>query len=288
MNSQPQNDVCVLIVGCGELGTELGRILIADGLTVAAIRRSSTTSFDGIRFFQADVTKPQTLSALSQLQPEIIVYSVAANFQTDENYRDVYVNGLRNVLDALGELSCLKHMFFISSTRVYGQHTEKFITEDTTPQPSDFGGKRIREAENLLSNLTCGTTVLRLSGIYGPTRRRMLEIAMHPNSWPLQNTWTNRIHLNDAARFIAFLIHHALDGVYLDRCYLVTDCCPASQYEVLIWLAERLGVTINDVDIPRLTGGKRLSNTKMRATGFVLKYPSYHDGYLELLKDYKA
>jgi len=31
-------------------------------------------------------------------------------------------------------------------------------------------------------------------------------------------------------------------------------------------------------------GGKRLSNKKMRATGFILKYANYQLGYSEILK----
>ena len=276
----------VLIVGCGDLGVELARQLQKQGLMPIGLRRSLSldSSFECI---QADVTQPSSLSLVSNLNPDFLVYCVAASAQTDESYRQHYVEGLRHVLNALDGATNLKHVFFVSSTRMYGQTTEALLDESTAPQEMDFGGQRLLEAENLLKEAgqSWTHTALRLTGIYGPGRNRMLKLAANPSHWPTQNSWTNRIHRDDAAAFIVHLIKILLSGGTAQDCYVVTDKNPVSQYEVLHWMTAQMGMEASS-EVPEVVGGKRMSNQRMLSTGFSLKYPDYKVGYLALLKTF--
>lgn len=295
----------VLIVGCGDLGGEVARQLAQLGIQTAGVRRS-TSKLDGITIIQADVTHPLSLEPLKQIQPEIVIYCVAADGQTDEQYKANYVDGLCHILATQAENSNLKHVFFVSSTRVYGQthgeKTDKLLDETDVAIPADFGGERLLEAEKLLDSfagnakLSCSTTVLRLSGIYGVGRLRMINLAaslkISPQNWPAQNSWTNRIHRDDAASFIVFLVMQILEpqqvlaSKAVQSCYIVTDSKPVTQYEVLNWIAGNLNIsTPVQVNLP-IAGGKRLSNQAMLATGFILQYPDYQAGYQALLSDY--
>lgn len=275
----------ILIVGCGDLGSTVGQELVARGYRVAGVRRRNQSLPGGITPVAADVTDPGTLAPLAGLRPTILIYSVAASAQTDEAYRAQYADGLRNTLNALAATRSVKHAFFISSTRPYGQTSNIPLDETTPAQPVDFGGHRLLEAESLLANAPSPGTVLRLSGIYGPGRTRMLKLATQPAAWPTQNSWTNRIHRDDAAAFIAFLAEKALDGEPIEQCYLVTDSTPAPQHEVLRWIAGEMGQT-NFPVAPPVSGGKPLSNARMLAAGFRLRYPSYREGYAEELRDF--
>jgi nucleoside-diphosphate-sugar epimerase len=272
----------IVIVGCGDLGAAIGEALAASGYKVYGLRRSEPMHSSDIRYVIGDVTLPATLSCLEEIDPHILVYCVAATEQSDENYRAHYVDGLRHVIAALAQAKSLRHVFFISSTRVYGQTGDELLNELSVAIPSDFGGQRLLEAESLLASLACGSTALRLTGIYGPGRRRMLDLARHPERWPSENIWSNRIHRDDAAVFVVFLIHRVLNGAPVEHCYIVTDSCPAPQYEVLRWLASRMGVEAH-IEPPPASGGKRLSNVRMRATGFKLRYPDYKTGYADLV-----
>ena len=274
----------VLIVGCGDLGTELARRLKQDGLAPIGVRRSKAKDA-GFPCLQADVTNPSSLAALQNINPEFLVYCVAASAQTDENYRQHYVDGLRYVLEALRGASNLKHVFFVSSTRVYGQISEALLDEAVPASPSDFGGQRLLEAEALLANAHQAWTYtsLRLTGIYGPGRTRMLNLAASTSQWPQQNSWTNRIHRDDAAAFIQHLIQMKLRQQPLQDCYVVTDSCPAPQHEVLHWIAKQMGEDVAE-QMPPVAGGKRMSNQRMLATGFELRYPDYKAGYADLLQ----
>lgn len=273
----------VLIVGCGDLGTALAHQLQDQGFNPIGVRRSSAI-ISTFPYIQADVTSPASLSAIEALNPSILVYCVAASAQTDENYRQHYVEGLRNVLNAIGDATNLKHVFFVSSTRMYGQEGDVLLDENTIPQAMDFGGQRLLEAEGLLAQAAkpWTYTALRLTGIYGPGRNRMINLAANLSHWPNHNSWSNRIHRDDAAGFVVYLINGLMRGEKQHDCYIVTDSFPVSQYEVLKWIAGKMGFSVEGAP-PKITGGKCMSNLRMLSTGFSLGYPDYKSGYSALL-----
>jgi nucleoside-diphosphate-sugar epimerase len=276
----------ILLVGCGDLGTQVACLLTSSKHQVTGVRRSEQTDHR-FKSMQADVTNPDTLHAIRDLSPDIILYCVAASGQTDAQYKAAYVDGLRHILEAQAHNIKLKHVFFVSSTRVYGQEGSALLDDDTLAIPADFGGERLLEAEQLLNAMPFPTTVLRLSGIYGPGRLRMITLAQAPHAWPQENSWTNRIHRDDAALFIHYLIMQlALNApmTKLHNTYIVTDSGPVSQFEVINWLAQQLNIdTQCPLQTQDLTKGKRLSNKRMLATGFQLRYPNYQIGYATLL-----
>jgi nucleoside-diphosphate-sugar epimerase len=272
-----------LIVGCGDLGSVVARHLMAAGVRVSGTRRNPGDLPEGVDFIQLDVTDPASVARLSHLHPGLLLYCVAAGAQTDDNYKAHYVDGLRHVLQALQPGQSLRHVFFVSSTRGYGQSGDMLLDEMTAPVPADFGGKRLLEAEAMLVEMQMPSTVFRLSGIYGPGRTRLIDLARLPSAWPQQNVWTNRIHRDDAARFIAHCMLNAVAEEALAPLYVVTDSAPVAQYEVLQWLAAQQGVEAGMIKLPSVSGGKRLSNARMLATGFTLQYPDYRSGYGALL-----
>ncbi len=271
----------VLIVGCGDLGLEIASQLLHTNLNVIGLRRQAIKD-SSFPIISADVTRPETLKILSEFNPACLIYCVSAHEQTDENYQQIYVQGLKNTLAALANTSQLQHVFFVSSTRMYGQEGDTFLDEDVKPEPCDFGGRRLLEAEAFLhqsakASSRWGSTALRLTGIYGPGRTRMMDLARNVARWPESNTWTNRIHRDDAAAFVTFLIQSVLAKTVIKDCYIVSDSYPAPMLEVLSWIANKIGTSVGTEK--SVGGGKRMSNQRMLATGFNLKYPSYVAGY---------
>ncbi|MEI2635419.1 MAG: NAD-dependent epimerase/dehydratase family protein [Methylotenera sp.] len=274
----------ILIVGCGDLGSAIATRL-QQNHEVIGLRLSSLQLPHGIQTIQADVTKPNTLTALENLNPNFIIYCVAASAQTDENYQAIYVDGLKNVLTTQLANQQLQHVFFVSSTRIYGKNTEDTLDENTLAIPADFGGERLLEAEMLLKGLPCKTTTMRLSGIYGEGRLYLVNMANDLTRWPKENRWSNRIHRDDAAGFIAFLVQQASRNHEVSDSYIVTDDMPTQQYEVLAWLAKQQGIDTSNIKAPIAQGGKRLSNLRLRTTGFQLQYPNYQAGYRSVLQN---
>jgi nucleoside-diphosphate-sugar epimerase len=199
----------VLIVGCGDLGTAIA-VRLQQKHEVIGLRVSDKLLPHGMQTIQADVTKPNMLEQLEKLSPDIIIYCVSAGGQTDEKYEASYVAGLKNVLTTQIQNASLQHVFFVSSTRVYGQITNDLLDENTPAIPADFGGERLLEAENALKALPCKSTSMRLSGIYGTGRLYLVNMSKDLSKWPQENHWSNRIHRDDAAAFIALMTNKAL------------------------------------------------------------------------------
>ena len=282
----------VLIIGCGDLGSAIAKRLHPNH-TVIGLRQSDKLLPLGLQTIQADVTQPNSLKQLRNLNPNIIIYCVAASAQTDENYQAHYVTGLKNILATQNTNTNLQHVFFVSSTRVYGQNSAEILDETTPAIPPDFGGERLLEAENLLKSMlpnsstqgqACKSTSMRLSGIYGKGRLYLVNMAKDLANWPKENHWSNRIHRDDAANFIAFMVEKAANNQQVADLYIVTDDMPTQQYEILTWLANKQGIDTSSIQSPVAQGGKRLSNKHLRDTGFELQYPNYQAGYSDILQ----
>ena len=276
----------VLIIGCGQLGFSIVNNADPDVFKLYGFSRSLRKSPASIEMHQVDILKTEAIDAIKLVNPEIIIYAVSADTQSIESYQDHYVLGLKKTYEAILELDHFKHLFFVSSTRVYGQKTTKILSELDIAEPSDYGGEALMEAETVARQLKDKATILRLSGIYGPNRKRMIQLAQsNPGNWPATNNWSNRIHEEDAARFIVFLMKRIMMQESIEPIYLVTDGVPTKQYDVLTWIRNRLQLTTDTIELPILESGKQLQSVLLNQTGFVLKYPDFTYGY-EAIIDY--
>ena len=275
----------ILIIGCGDLGTAIATRLFNAGHALTGVRRSSQALPHGMQTIQADVIQVNTLGALENINPNIIIYCVSAGGSTDTQYQAAYVQGLKNVLATQANNTALQHVFFVSSTRVYGQITDELLDENMPAIPADFSGERLLEAENVLNVLSCNSTKLRLSGIYGAGRLYLVNMAKDFAKWPQDNHYSNRIHRDDAAAFIAFLVEKVANNQTVEDCYIVSDDMPTPQYDVLTWLANQQKIDTSTIKTPATQGGKRLSNKRLRESGFDLQYPDYQVGYNEILQN---
>ena len=270
----------ILIVGCGQLGFSIVKNADPDIFKLYGFSRSLKKSPPSIEMHQVDILKNEAIDVIKSVNPEIIIYAVSADTQSVESYQDHYVAGLKKTYEAILELDHFKHLFFVSSTRVYGQKTTKILSELDIAEPSDYGGEALIEAEAVARQLKDRATILRLSGIYGPNRTRMIQLAQsNPGNWPATNNWSNRIHEEDAARFIVFLIKRIMLKEPIEPLYLVTDGIPTKQYDVLTWIRKRLQLTTDTIEIPILESGKQLQSVLLNQNGFILKYPDFTYGY---------
>ena len=270
----------ILIVGCGQLGFSIVKNADPDIFKLYGFSRSLKKSPPSIEMHQVDILKNEAIDVIKSVNPEIIIYAVSADTQSVESYQDHYVAGLKKTYEAILELDHFKHLFFVSSTRVYGQKTTKILSELDIAEPADYGGEALIEAEAVARQLKDKATILRLSGIYGPNRTRMIQLAQsNPGNWPATNNWSNRIHEEDAARFIVFLIKRIMLKEPIEPLYLVTDGIPTKQYDVLTWIRKRLQLTTDTIEIPILESGKQLQSVLLNQNGFILKYPDFTYGY---------
>lgn len=282
MNLSPS----LLLVGCGDIGSRLARRMLAADWTVYGLRRDISRLPEGVLPVACDLQQALCPPNWPVGELDYLVYCVAASASGEAGYRAAYVDGLRHVLSWLAQTGQRpKRLLFVSSTSVYGQRDGEWVDETSATQPEGFSGRIMLEAEQLLLSSGLPASVLRLSGIYGPGREFLLNqvrqgyrVINHP---PL---YGNRIHADDAAGLLAFLLQADTRAVALDDCYIGVDDAPASLHEVVAWLRDQLAVSIwAEEATVRRSGSKRCSNARARALGWTPQYPSFREGYAALL-----
>ena len=270
----------VLIAGCGDLGTEAGLRFAAAGFSVLGWRRSPEKIPAPLHAQAADLT-----GELPRIHPgtDIVVIAVAAGERSEAAYRSAYVDGTANVLAALERDGVRpRRILFVSSTTVYGDADGGWLDEDSPTAPASATGAVIREAEELLHSRRPDAVVLRLAGIYGPGRTRLIDQVRSGLPRAAQGQLTNRIHRDDAAAAILHLTTAVPEPAPL---YLGVDDEPVELEQVLDFLAAELG-TEPGPPAPASSsrgGNRRLSNARLRGTGFEFTYPTFREGYRALL-----
>ncbi|MER2133448.1 MAG: SDR family oxidoreductase [Arthrobacter sp.] len=270
----------VLIAGCGDLGTEAGLRFAAAGFPVLGWRRSAEKIPAPLAAQAADLT-----GELPEIpaDTDIVVISTAARERSEAAYRSAYVDGTANVLNALERDGVRpRRILFVSSTAVYGDAGGTWLDEHSPTAPASVTGAVIREAEELLHARRPDAVVLRLAGIYGPGRTRLIDQVRSGAPDPGPGQLTNRIHRDDAAAAIVHLTTAEADPAPL---YLGVDDEPVEQREVLTFLAAELGTELAPGEAARSTrgGNRKLSNARLRSTGFTFAYPTFREGYRAVL-----
>lgn len=267
----------ILIVGCGDIGARLATELVQAGHAVTGLRRSAF-SVPGVQTLCADVTEPASLHFPPGLDYVFIILSPGESGAAA--YRRVYLDGTRHVLQALAGQD-LRRIFWISSSSVYAQDDGSWVDEDSVTDPVSASAKILLETEALVGSCEWSATVLRFSGIYGPGRLNLLrwvETGRPVQAQPV--LWTNRIHVEDCAGLLFFLCTQDLSGIKLAACYIGTDDQPATQQEVLNYVADARALphVIGEVR-PQAGSNKRLSNRRISALGYKFRFPGYREGY---------
>lgn len=277
----------VLIVGCGDVGSALGVMLANQGHEVYGLRRTVSKLPKILKPIAADLSDPRTLKDLPQI--DMLFYTTASDGSGEANYRRAYVDGIRNVLEAVkDQAATIKHLFYTSSTSVYHQDDNVWVDEDSPTQPKSYGGQIILEGEALVAASSIPATVVRYSGIYGPGRTWLLrKIRDGYTALTDRPRFTNRIHRDDAAAALA----HLASMEKLAPCYLVTDDEPVEMATVVAWVRQHLtarGEAVAPPQEPSSSGraSKRCSNKRLRETGFELTYPTYQEGYTAVIEDW--
>jgi nucleoside-diphosphate-sugar epimerase len=278
----------VLIAGFGDVGHRIASALQASAnskgvsLTLNAIRRRPETMED-INILCCDMSQPieETLPSV-----DYVIFCVSADQLTEEGYQATYIDAQRHLISALAEQAInVKHYFFCSSTSVYGQTNHEWVDESSITAPTRFTGVKMLEAESVANATPWPATSIRATGLYGPGRTRMIsQVKLGKVASAEPKCYSNRIHVDDLAGFYAHLIiEHHLNDLPLAPLYLASDDTPVAIHEVQEWMARKLSIeTLERIPAGR-TGSKRISNQRMKSTGFELKYPSYMEGMPELL-----
>jgi nucleoside-diphosphate-sugar epimerase len=275
----------VLIIGCGYVGVPLGQKLVQAGHEVVGMRRSPVAngalSSVGIQPANIDITKPGELERIAPKFDWVINLASSTRGGLEE-YRQVYLEGTRNVLGWLRQSPPARYLY-TSSTSVYGQSDGSIVDEKSATEPeSATSGVLVETEQELLRADWMRPMVLRVAGIYGPERGHLFKqfVAGEAALRGEGETWINMVHLED----IAGSIIHLLEKGGGNEIYNVIDDEPVTQKDFFAWLATRLGKPMPpsaapDLNRKRGLTNKRVSNGKLRSTGYLFRYPTFREGY---------
>lgn len=156
------------------------------------------------------------------------VFHVAgiAHFSKDESKKDLYykVNTeLTEKVAMIAKKACVDQFIFMSSIIVYGDSTssERIITKDTIPSPSDFYGDSKWQAEQRLGKLIepdFNIVIIRPPMIYGKGSKgnypKLSKLAQSIPIFPKISNSRSMLHIDNLCEFVKQVIKLELSGVY--------------------------------------------------------------------------
>ena len=277
-----------LIVGCGYLGKRVGAELVAAGDrvwgTVRSRAKGESLAALGIEPVVADVLEPASLRALPGA--DRVLYAVGFDRSAGVAMRTVYVDGLRNVLEQVGQPG--RRVVYASSTGVYGHDDGSWVDEEAPTTPRHESGRVCLEAEALAREWGAlhglGVIVLRFAGLYGPGRVPRRDNVEHVD--PIvgdPSKFVNFVHIHDAAAAAVAALERGVPA----RIYHVADDRPVTRLEFYGRMAECLGAAVprfvppdeGSTEALRDASNKRITNVRMRdELGVRLRYPDVVHG----------
>lgn len=285
----PSSKEKLLLIGFGDLAQRIGKHA-HQTYDITGFKRNPIEKSD-VEIILGDCnssTDCDNLFNQPNNQYDVIVITLTPSTIDEEGYRQAYLESSKQLLSSLTSSQQKPRLIiFTSSTSVYGQNNGEWVNEKTTTIPNSFSGKTLLEAESLFKQSPHPTCIVRLSGIYGPGRRRLIEqvrLGQGTSSEPV--LYSNRIHADDAARAIYHLIETS-QTKKIEPVYLATDNEPVPLHEVKQWLAETMQLPKDHLKTQTtgrsFRGSKRCCNQQLLDSGFTLNYPTFREGYRTLI-----
>jgi nucleoside-diphosphate-sugar epimerase len=285
----------VLIVGCGDVGLRVLRLLQPRWhvltLTSTPSRLVMLRALGAVPLL-GDLDVPATLRRLGGLA-DAVLHLAPPPAQGDSDTRT------RALLQAFSRGGRVQRLVYASTSGVYGDCAGARFDETRAVNPMTARAQRRVDAEAQIRDFGRRTgacvTVLRIPGIYasdrvgGHPRERLLRGT--PVLVPQDDVHTNHIHADDLARAcVAALLRgrpqrvlHASDdteltmGAYFD---LAADLCGLPR-PPRITRAEAASV-MGAMQLSFMSESRRLDNHRLKAElGLRLRYPTVHEGLLK-------
>ncbi|OTG65325.1 NAD(P)-dependent oxidoreductase [Acinetobacter sp. ANC 4470] len=263
----------ILFIGYGKTSWRIAKQLFEQGHQITTISQSPKMDEYATHLIQ-DVHQLN----LDQIKPIDWVYILLSpNESTPEAYQRVYVDSVQPISKTLKQHPVQK-VVVVSSTRVYGENHGERINDESEMKPNDEQGRLLLKMELLWQQAYPSRSIMiRPTGIYGTSVARMLKLAEKTKTYPNLH-WSNRIHIDDLATFLASMIHveHA------EKSYIVSNNQPSPLHESIQWFQRQLHVPELVLQSDECSG-KRIYATRMAEMGFQLQHENCFEDYLEML-----
>ena len=268
-----------LLIGCGYVGLPLALSLQQKGHDVtgwvhSAESAAALAGYPFHRIIAGSVADNEVWDSLGE-NYDFVIHCASSGRGNESAYEQVFLKG------ALMMKTHQPHArkLFVSSTSVYGQAEGEIVTEESAAEPHTATSRILRVAEKVAVGF--GATVVRSTGIYGPNRG-VLFAKLRRGEAVIEGDglrWINQIHQRD----LVAALEHLIEVGALGKIYNATDDTPVTYRDYYAWCSEFLGQPMppfGPVNTERKRGltNKRVSNARLRATGWEPVYPSFREG----------
>lgn len=282
----------LLIVGCGDIGMRVARLLrgryLLRALATSAARAAELRA-QGVVPLIGDLDSPATLARLAGLADAVLHLAPPA----PQGAADTRTRHLLQALARHGRVRCL---VYVSTSGVYGDAHGARFDETRALRPATDRARRRADAEQRLRwfGRASGARIalLRVPGIYAADRR-----GGHPRERLARGTpvlaaaddvYTNHVHADDLARACVAALHRGLPqravhvcddsemrmGDYFD---LVADLSSLPRPRRIS--REQAQRELSPLQLSFLSESRRLDNRRMkRELRLRLRYPTVREG----------
>ena len=201
----------VLIVGCGDVGMRVARLLQGRVRLIAltsSTDRVSTLRQVGITPLQGNLDQPRSLARLAGIATRVVHLAPPKSDDQAQWWRDLRTVAL---LRALRSRTPPASLVYGSTSGVYGDCHGERVDETRSVQPGTPRAQRRVDAETAVRHFGRAAhvraNILRIPGIYAPDRQggtprdRLLKGT--PVLEHADDVYTNHIHADDLARAVA-------------------------------------------------------------------------------------
>lgn len=265
----------ILFVGYGKTAQRLSKLLAAHGHHLSTISRHPKS--DGLATHHVQDIHALDLSAMAPI--DWVYVMLSPHERSLEGYRHTYLDSIAPICRALVGHP-VQRVIVLSSTRVYGAVAGQIIDDDSLPAPEDMQGEILLQMEQAWQQAYPQQLVIvRPTGIYGVSLQRLIKMA-HNTTHMQGIQYSNRIHVNDLAAFLA----HLATVPQPQKSYIATDNIPRPMHEILLWLQQQLHFSPLHWQDGAVTG-KKVYAPRMLASGFGLAHPICFNAYQALLNE---
>ena len=268
----------IAVIGCGYVGKTVAQKWQQAGLDLL-VTTTSPERVDELNAIANQVavlkgTEAQKLEA-AIADREVVLLCVGS--KRGASYRETYLSTAETLAKVLPNTT-VQHLIYTSSCSIYGQTSGAWINETMPPDPTTENGKIIEATEQTLMATTTPQRkicILRLGGIYGPGRT-LTDIygrvagTTRPGKGEGAATW---VHLDDIVGAIDWVRQQRLSGIYnlvqdevLTRRELIDGVCDRNNLAPVAWDGSKDDGRERNI---------RLSNQKLKSTGYVFMHPSF-------------
>ena len=280
----------VFIVGCGDIGVRVARLLKASGRNVSGLVRSAEGAARlerfGIEPVLGDLEEAQSLRNLPTSKALVFYFAPPPG-------GGPYDSRMHRFCQSVDKSTAPAKVVYMSTSGVYGDCGGQWVTEETPINPQTSRAQRRADAEKTVlewgHNCNVPVVILRVTGIYGPGRLPLARLQQgHPVLCEAESPPTNRIHADDLAAVCVAAAEKAKDR----EIFNVSDGHPGTMTQYFTSVAILLGLeppkqvsmaeakqVMNPMMLSYLQETRRMDNRKMREElDVVLRYPNLDAG----------